>query len=353
MGSSITKLRNGETVSVRTGVLRGAGPQGPVGAIGPRGNQGPAGVAGPAGSISDTTSHLNSSSSVSTSSAGYVDVPLDNQVEISLLNNVTTYTFKVTNTGNYLVVIRSDFTYTSGTANGARAIKLVDGSGASVVEAEVQAVGNGTTIMRATAMVTFDPSQTYKLQAFSNDSAGAIATAFRSLKIIRLGSGPPGIQGPTGPAGVVGPAGPTGATGSAASGFVSFNLINNSTADSTLDPTTDGTVVAPNKAYTATADQQVPLPLGTTTAHTPFFLRAMAQLLERRIISQFASAADLATRRATRNQGEIYTQLDTGVFMVKEKNGSETNLARVIFSASAPPSGTGQAAPGVLWVQTS
>ena len=45
---SVTKIANGGTVIVRTGVLQGVGPIGPAG---PRGFEGPAGGPGPQGAI--------------------------------------------------------------------------------------------------------------------------------------------------------------------------------------------------------------------------------------------------------------------------------------------------------------
>lgn len=350
--SSITRVRNGETVSVRTGVLRGAGPQGPMGVQGPIGPAGPTGPAGPSGSISDVYSRLTSSASVALSSAGFVDMALDTVGATDLINVVDNYNFQVKATGLYALAINATYAWVSGSKTGLRAWQLVDAAGTVVMARSSEAVGNADTVVGGVDILNLDASKTYKLQGKTNDPGGGINCTARSLNVARFGSGPQGPTGAQGPVGSTGPQGPQGVAGSAASGFVSYNLVNSATSDTTLDPATDAAVVAPNKAYSATADQIIPIPLGTTAPHTPFFLSAMATYLEKRINSRFASTTDRNTRRATRVQGEIYTLLDTGTWFVKEKNGNEEYLARVKYSTSAAPAGTGQAAPGVIWIQT-
>ena len=339
--SSIVKLRSGETVAVRTGVLRGAGPQGPMGPPGPAGPPGSPGPKGDTGSINDTTSHLRSTASTPVSSAGFVDLPLEEQVDISLLDALTTYSFSVKESGNYAIFVRGDFLMNGVSANGMRALRVIDAGNTSIIEATVQAAANATTTLRMSGIYQLDASQTYKLQGMSNDSSGGIACTTRSLKLARIGSGPAGPAGPQGPVGQTGPTGLQGPAGNAAAGFTSFNAVKGAGADTTTD--------GGNNAVTA--DQAITLPSGTSAPHVPYYFNQLATWAEKRVIARFASNADRDTRRPTRAQGEVYTTLDNGRFYVREKDGSEKYLARVYYAATAPPAGTGQAAPGVIWIQ--
>jgi hypothetical protein len=312
------------------------GVQGPVGPAGPPGPQ------GTPGAISDVYSQLSSTASVTLSSAGFTDMSLETQGVIDLITVVDTYNFRVKVSGLYAIVANAVFAYTSGTASGQRAWQLVDAAGTVVVSRSQSAVSNAITSIGGADIVTLDASKTYRMQGKTNDPVGAINCTSRLLTLARFGAGPVGPAGPQGVAGQTGPQGPQGIAGSAASGFATYNAVKGTGADTTTDGLNN----------TATADQIVPIPTGTSAPHTPFYFKTMAEYLEKRINARFASPTDRNTRRATRVQGEIYTMLDTGTWYVKEKNGNEEYLARVHYSASAPPTGTGQAAPGVIWIQT-
>lgn len=343
MGGTITRIRNGETVSVRTGVLRGAGPQGPMGLQGPAGPPGGIGPVGPMGSINDTTSHLTSTASTATSTAAWVDLPIETAVESTLLNTLTTFTFKANSSGPHLVSISSNFAYGGGSANGHRSIRLVDAADAVVLESTVDAVLNDLTKMTFSKTVTLDSSKVYRLQGRSQDVGGAINNLFRDVKILKVGAGPVGGAGPQGPVGPQGVQGIQGIPGSAASGFANFNDIQGAGADTTIVPPANNNL---------TADQAVAYPSGTAQPKTPYYIRLLGEFFEKRIVARFASASDRNTRRPTRTQGEVYHLIDTGEYFVKEKvGGTETNLGRVIYSTGAPPGGSGQASPGVIWIQ--
>ena len=67
-GNTTVRLASGGTLQVRTGVLRGAGPQGPVGPVGPQGPTGATGPTGPAGSVGDASSTASLTTDQSTTS---------------------------------------------------------------------------------------------------------------------------------------------------------------------------------------------------------------------------------------------------------------------------------------------
>jgi len=342
-GSSITRLRNGETVSVRTGVLRGAGPQGPMGPQGPAGPAGAQGVPGPMGQINDAMTRLTSTASVPLSNSQWYDMAIENVVLNELVDIVDAYSFKVSESGNYVVAISADFALPAGAGSGKRSIRLTNSAGAvTYLTGYAEGVANDITVVRAADVLALDASVTYKVQGRTNDPLGAISCVARSVSLLRAGMGPAGPEGPEGPVGLTGPQGPAGPTGPPGTGYSSFN---------TLDVDGDATVV-PAAGNNTTADQGVAYPSGTAKPKTVYYLRHLAEFFEKRIVARFATAAARTAARPAPAQGEVWTLVDTGAWYTREKNGSEPYLARVIVSSSAPPAGGGQAAPGVIWIQT-
>jgi hypothetical protein len=348
--TQVTRLANGGSVSVRTGILRGSGPQGPMGPQGPAGTKGDKGDAGPAGSISALRSVLSSTSGVATSSDQWYPIGLPQTgVNDVLVPTADQFGIQFKETGLYIGFVVARFeqrtgTEAGGSSSGSRRLRFVDASGVRPND-ECQWAGAASPSEPTIALMLFhiepDPSQKYQLQAQSDDSSG-ITLSNRSMTFIRVGSGPQGVDGPPGPVGATGPQGPQGATGSAGTGYTTADALIGGT-DSTLDPT--GTV-------RTTADQGLRVPSGAQKPSVPYFLERLAKDLEPLIVSRYTSATDRNTRRATRTSGEITYLGDTGSLHFREKSGVDNLLARVFTSASAPPTGAGQAAPGVLWIQT-
>lgn len=338
--TQVVRMPSGGTLSVRSGILRGAGPAGPQGPAGPRGERGLAGPEGPPGSINDYAGHLRSSAPSVVSDDQWYVLPIEDLVVGDVVEAAGDYAFTPVESGKYLITAVVVFdAVVGGSTTGTRTVRLVDQANAPIAtEWEVPATVDGRTVVELVITEDLNPSFNYSLQAMATDTAG-VTSSLRDVRITRIGAGPPGPAGPKGPVGSTGPAGPQGAPGEAASGF------------STFDAVTGGTDSTGAVAELATADQALPHPAGTVAPHVPYFLRTLASSIERRLVSRFASAADRDARRATRNVGEIYVLTDTGVPYYREANGTETPLARVTLSTSAAPTGAGQATPGALWVQ--
>lgn len=350
MTAQVVRMPNGSKVTVRSGVLRGAGPQGPMGPQGLQGPKGDTGLQGPPGTVNALRTVYSSSDGVATSSDKWYDVGLDVTATNDLMvASVDRFGLQFAQLGMYLIAGIARFeqrtgTEAGGSSSGSRRLQFVDATGVRLNDEcqwAVAAAPSEPTIMLMFAVVEPDPSKKYKLQAQSDDTAG-ITLSTRMLTVVRVGSGPQGVAGPAGPVGSTGPQGPTGPTGSAGTGYATGDALIGGT-DSTLDP--GGTP-------RTTADQALRVPAGTQRPNVPYFISRLAQDLEPLLVARYASGTDRTAKRATRGAGEITVLSDTGVPNFREKNGNDNLLARVIVSAATPPSGSGQAAPGVLWVQT-
>jgi hypothetical protein len=338
--TQVVRMPSGGTLSVRSGILRGAGPAGPQGPAGPRGERGLQGEAGPPGSINDYAGHLRSSAPSVVSDDQWYVLPLEELVTGDVVEAAGDYAFSPLESGRYLVAAVVVFdAVVGGSTTGSRSVRLVNQANSPLgTEWEVPATVDGRTVVELVVTEELNPSFNYSLQAMATDTSG-VTSSLRDVRLTRIGAGPPGPVGPKGPVGSTGPAGPQGPAGEAAGGFSTFNAVIGG-GDSTAEATA-----------LATADQALPYPEGTISPRVPYFLRALATSLERRLVSRFASAADRDAWRATRNVGEIYVLTDTGVPYYREANGTEAPIARVTLSTSAAPTGAGQAAPGALWIQ--
>jgi hypothetical protein len=253
--------------------------------------------------------------------------------------------------GAYLVVMSTRFQPTHGTGElgtsaGARKARIVDASGAVLGQLleEVAANPNGITQFSVVDIVRPDPSKIYHVELQSYDDIG-VTNDLRYLSIIRVGSGPAGSAGPVGPVGATGPQGPTGPAGNASSGYATYDGLTGGTDSSVAPAFGSGT------DWLRTADQQLPIPRHNEKPSTPWFMQLLATGLEHRLVRRYTSAADRATRRGTIATGDMTVMTDTGQLQFREKNGNELDVARVHVDSAAAPSGSGQAAPGVLWIQ--
>lgn len=357
--SSVVRIRSGETLAVRTGVLRGAGPQGPMGPAGPKGSTGPTGPTGPQPTVTQQRSHLITTAAVAIGGDGLwydLAMPLDTsstEPNDLLATPVDPYGFQFKdNSSAYYGYVRVRFELRSGSdiggvAGGSRRVRIIDAATSAsptptvMFEGSVAAAPSEPTIV--VFPVTFtnvDTSKKYKVQAYSDDSAG-ISVTNRSLRMFRINAGPPGPQGPQGLVGQTGPQGPQGVAGSAGTGYTTSDALIGG-ADSTVDP---------GGVWGATTDQGVPYLTGSQKPSLPYALKALAWNLENRVVARYTAATQRSSKRATRYAGEVTYLDDNGNLQHREKNGSDLDIARVIRSSSTPPSGSGQAAPGVLWIQ--
>lgn len=350
-GTTVTRLPNGGSVQVKSGILRGVGPQGPLGPQGLTGPAGPIGPQGPAGVINDLQTFLTDSSAVPTGGGEWTDVAIlqpDGARNDLLVPTADGYNIQFTQTGSYIGVLVTRFEPAIiaddvDTSTGTRAVRLVDLAGHQFGDAycSLAAATTEPTILIMPVVLSPDPSKSYKLQAMSDDTLGVNLT-YRSLTIVRIGAGPAGSVGPRGPLGLTGAQGPQGATGNAGTGYTSFDGVVGM----------DDSTAAPSGTLRTTSEQGLHVPDGDQLPSVPYFLDRLATDLEPLLVARFASVADRTAKRAVRHSGEITVLGDSGVPQFHELNGSDVTLARVIQSSSAPPSGPGQAAPGVIWIQT-
>lgn len=341
--SSVVRLRNGGTVAVRTGILRGAGPQGPMGPPGPKGDVGPAGPTGPAGSVGDGHTAWTSSASVASSSdtwyaLSFTTVVNDDGVAV----RSDPFYFSAPTAGLYQVSAAVRFEPAASlSSSGARRVRLADQANNTVVEETLEAASLGPTLVTLSFPVRVeDLSRRYKIEVQSEDPSGGINVTSRALYVVRLGAGPVGPAGPRGPVGPPGPQGIKGDPGDAGAGFADFDGLVGG-ADSAAAP--------PGSLKLTFGDQAIPIPSPADSPHVPWFFTRLAAWLERRVVARFPSNAAMLARPNTQ-PGEVRWSAEYGCLYLRENNGADGLLARVIFSDQPAPSGSGHST-GTLWVQ--
>jgi hypothetical protein len=258
--STVVRTQSGGTIAVRTGVLRGAGPQGPMGPAGPAG---PIGVAGPTGAtpvLSQMRSHFFTTGAVAVGGDGLwydLAMPLiadGSEPQDLIVTPSDPYNFKFLTNGTYFGYLRVRFeprtgSEYSGVAGNSRRVRVVDAASLAVI-AEISiaaAVSEPTIVAFPLTFPNVDISRGYKVQGYSDDSAG-ISITNRSLRLFVVNAGPAGPQGIQGPVGATGPQGAAGATGSAGTGYTSSDALIGGT-DSTISP---------GGAALTTPDQAIP-----------------------------------------------------------------------------------------------
>jgi len=218
MSSTITRLRSGDQIQIRTGAVQGIGPQGPSG---PTGGSGPEGPAGPQGAKGDTgfvsesavlATSGGSPQSVAASTNTLVNFPTVVVDEMSAKQSDTNFR---PGAGRYFVTAYVNFS--KGTAvTGARIIRILQNgavvwantlpnTATSTLTASELSVAGGL-VLAANDIIT--------VQVWHNDSVSLSLNPAR-LFISRTGPGPQGPEGPQGPQGPVGATGAAGAQGPA------------------------------------------------------------------------------------------------------------------------------------------
>lgn len=234
MSSQVVRLTTGDVIQVRTGVIQGIGPQGPVGPTGPQGSTGPDGVqglTGPPGSI------LNYSTAVSSAPVALAATTVTNNV-------MTTYALMTFATVGHddLAAVKSvtNFQFVPGADYGGQVtIKFlkqasVNGSGNRGVramyagnvlnEAELPAcLLINTTITLAFAFRCTSGTDVLTITMAQTDTVSLTVTG--NLWVSETGpgpAGPQGIQGIQGSVGAIGPQGPIGPAGSIATNTTTY-----------------------------------------------------------------------------------------------------------------------------------
>lgn len=226
---SVTKIANGGTVIVRTGVLQGVGPigpQGPRGFEGPAGSPGPEGPSGPAGAVVENLSVGTLAAPVTIVSGGSVNLgftgTLDENDVFQTLTNFTPAT-----DGTFYVNAYAVFSAPANDGDGSRTLSFYQNLGGTETRlgyVKVAAAPDGVTVLPLACVFRRVDGATYHVRAGSSDDV-AVSVSEARITINRIGAGAQGVAGPAGPEGPVGPMGPVGPEGppgDANSGFDSF-----------------------------------------------------------------------------------------------------------------------------------
>lgn len=104
-----------------------------------------------------------------------------------------------------------------------------------------------------------------------------------------------------------------------------------------------------------TVDQNAPYPDTNSMPRVPFYIRKLAEWVETRIVSRFASAVARASARPSPDPGELSwvgdgTQVDRGLDVATGDNGY-MRVPLVVYGTTDAPSGTTTYPDGTLWVK--
>jgi hypothetical protein len=226
--AQVVRLSSGDTIEVRTGVIQGIGPQGPVGPTGPVGAQGeagPQGVPGPMGAIEEFSSEFTiGAQSVATATATLVQFTVLRD-DISAQQSTTNFTLPI---GQYLINIWAQMSKQSGiNAGNSRTVRVLYDS--AVISADSkQAAPTQPSDLNAIACVNVTNASLILQIQVEHDEGATLSLIQGRLWISRVGPGPKGDQGPAGPQGSVGAVGAQGPIGPAGS------VANNTTTYATL-----------------------------------------------------------------------------------------------------------------------
>lgn len=347
MSSQVVRVNNGQTVNVRTGVLRGAGPQGPVGPQGPAGPRGDEGPKGDTATIDDSIATLWSTTSVAVDNAQWYDLALGTiAVDEDILGTATAPAFTVKDSGRYLVTVTVEFgPLTQAGETGSRMCRIYSSDSAEIIKVIIPGADAGNTLLVFSDTLDLVSTTTYVLQGRSTDtSPDAIACTYRKVSLVRVGAGKPGPTGPQGPAGGQGIQGPAGPTGSAGGGYTSNDaLIGGAAGTSDDDP--GGTALT-------TADQGIPYPNTSQKPALPWFFNLALVWLEKRIIARYVDNNDKEGKRplASAQPGEVHFQTGNKAIYLKSTS-KYVPLAQVEMSTAAPVLTAGAYPPGTIWLK--
>lgn len=225
MSSNVTRLESGGMIQIRTGVVQGIGPQGPVGATGPQGEVGPQGtqgVPGPTGGVEQVSSQFTASSqavALSTVTSNfpttYTNVAFGTVVRDELSAQSSTVNFTLDAGSDYAFYVEIRF-YKQAAVNGTgfRAVQAVY-NGVVIANELIPANSLVDTIVRMPfAFRSVSGTDVLNIKVSHNDTANLNVTGAMWINQTGPGAqGVQGVQGIQGPQGDVGPQGPIGPSG--------------------------------------------------------------------------------------------------------------------------------------------
>jgi hypothetical protein len=228
MSTQIVRLANGDSIQVRTGVLRGSGPAGPPGpsngitigtvvtgdtAAATLSGDSPAQtldlvlprstVAGPAGSVNDFLTSVSTSTNyiLATNTDHTISFSTVSTDELAMLVNSTTFRPVTTGADRVLSFTVKVIFYNNGVAgSGYREGRVLLNGSTIIGEEVVEAVSlsTGRTALNMPVIHRFSAGDTFQVIAKHGGSSSVSVGSV--LRAIRVGAGPAGPQGPEGPA---------------------------------------------------------------------------------------------------------------------------------------------------------
>lgn len=212
MSSQVVRLRNGDTVQVRTGSVQGIGPEGPRGGVGPAGPAGPkgdSGERGPTGYVDESVTLATTSTllqPVAPNTATFVEFPQVLRDDLLLRNTAGTFKLPI---GTYFVSAWVRIRETEYGNEGNRIVRLKLGNEIWWEEAQPVAIGQVQSLTISGHVVSSTDGALLGLEVEHTDLQSQFIEIAR-IAISRIGAG---ATGPAGPAGKQGPVGATGPRG--------------------------------------------------------------------------------------------------------------------------------------------
>lgn len=347
--TTISPFKDGARISIAQGVLRGVGPMGPrgfTGPAGPRGEQGPQGEQSkfePVSSFYSRTGSVaitNDSSwqRIGMSTAGY---------------NVGNWTEMVTASGavrvfgghpNGIGIMASVMVQVAPAAGLTETFSIEiglfeSGSGSPFASSTFNHTkGSSSTPFSFSAqhLLVNEADIEVGVRVFGSTQSPVLSFASLSLANTGGAAGPQGNQGPAGPQGIPGPIGPP---GDANSGFGSFNSVAAGNASDT------------EVAGGSLTEQSMPYPVGTLAPHVPYFMRALAEAVSKRVVRRF-SDADAMGAAADKEVGQLaFLSSNKSLRLVVDSSEGaiSATVAQVAYGTGQPAAGTYPA--GTIYLQ--
>ena len=348
MTKFVSPFKDGATVQVAYGVLRGVGPMGPRGLTGPAGPAGPQGVPGPQAEMKPVTGQYNTSAAtVITANATWVKINLSTTVfavgSIGTVNAQGGITMQGVGDTGIAAVISPQVTMISSTgvltAFNFEVGLFLGTSGtpfASSTFRHDQGVTANTYSFTAQMLVPENAEVYLKVRTWAT-SAPQVTAAVVSLS--RAG-GPKGDLGPIGPTGAVGATGPQGIAGNSGTGYGTMDALD-SAGDSDVLPTGSQNTL-----------QGIPYPLGTMAPALPAYLKNTANAVSKWIVRRFTNSADVLAASDVAPGQVAYVSATASFHGVSQIGGvNKLNyIAQVIWGPTDPPT-TGVYPAGTIYLK--
>jgi hypothetical protein len=331
-------FKDGATIQVAYGVLRGVGPMGPRGHTGPPGSPGPQGIPGPQPEMVPVAGHFERASAMTITNTGaWVAIAMTGNSY--LLGNVAT--LNVT-TGAITIVAGaagSSLIYTPKVTITAAAgdtvpfqfeLGLFEGTAGSPFTSctftHSRGVVSADYAFSSQQLIMANTEVTLKIRVWAAVSP-VVNSSF--LKVARTG-GPVGPVGPQGIQGIQGLQGATGLPGASGTGYPSMDALDNAGDSDALPP---GSLVT---------NQALPYPVGTMPPAIPAYLKFLAEAASKKVVRRFATVVD-AMNAPDNDEGQIgYLDDYSAVYVRSKVNGTvqQMIIPQIIYGTGDPPSTT-------------